>query len=62
MAMNMGFSNKMWEVNDSEKITMVTLFYPLFDAQFVTNRKQLALVYMQYIDSFAKYGCNIIDV
>ena len=37
-------------------------FYPLFDAQFVTNRKQLAWVYMQYNDSFAKYRCNVIDV
>ena len=32
------------KVFNYNKITMITLFYPLFDAQFVKNRKRLALV------------------
>ena len=40
--------NKEQKCSNLTKITMITFifyFYPLFDAQFVENRKQLALVY-----------------
>ena len=39
---------------------MITLLYPLFDAQFVNNRKQLYI--SECNDSSAKYKCNTIDV
>ena len=37
--------NKEQKCTNWSKITLITLFYPLFDAQFVKNQKQLALVH-----------------